>query len=209
MKPKMLLVALSLVLFSSCGPTIYLGPGLENSKRTVKVVAILPFSVSIDSKRLPKGTTAETLKQTEQKSGYDMQGTCYTWLLQRSTDFTVTFQDVDKTNALLTKAGITYDDIPLKDKGELCKLLGVNAIVSGKGAFSKPMSEGGAIALTVLVGYGGSTNKVNGALTIHDDTGNLLWKYDYELDRGLGSSAGTVAEALMRKSSKKFPYKTH
>lgn len=173
----------------------------------MKVLAILPFSVSIDTKRLPKGTSIETLKESEQKSGYEMQSACYTWLLQRSDRYTVSFQDVDRTNALLKKAGIEYDDISLKDKGELCKLLGVNGVISGKGNFSKPMSEGGAIAMTVLVGYGGSTNKMDADLTIHDDAGTLLWKFDYAVDGGLGSSAQSVAQAIMRKSSKRFPYK--
>jgi hypothetical protein len=206
MKSKMMFVALFAIVLSSCGPTIYIGPSLESSKSNMKVLAILPFSISIDSKRLPKGMTVETLKESEQKSGYDMQSGCYTWLLQRSTRYTVTFQDVDRTNALLKKAGISYDDIALKDKGELCKLLGVNGLISGKGNFSKPMSEGGAIAMTVLVGYGGSTNKMDASLTIHDDSGGLLWKYDYAISGSLGSSAESVAKSLMKKSSRKFPY---
>jgi hypothetical protein len=207
MKPKMILTAALAVLLTSCGPVIYESAGLQQSKTTMKVLAILPFSISIDSKRLPKGTTIETLKESEQKNGYEMQGACYTWLLQRSNGYTVSFQDVDRTNAILKKDSISYDDIALKDKGDLCKLLGVDGIISGKGTFSKPMSEGGAIAMTVLVGYGGSTNKMDASLTIHDNSGALLWKYDYAVNGGLGSSAETVAQTLMRKSSRKFPYK--
>ena len=207
MKRKFMFAALCAVLISSCAPTIYMGPGLDRSRATMKVLAILPFSISIDAKRLPKGISVETLKESEEKNGYEMQGTCYTWFLQRSNTYTAAFQDVDKTNAILKKAGIGYDDIALKDKGELCKLLGVNGIISGKGTFSKPMSEGGAIAMTVLIGYGGSTNKIDASLTIHDDNSALLWKFDYSVSGSLGSSAESVAKALMKKSSKKFPYK--
>lgn len=206
MKSKLMSVALCATILASCGPTIYMGPNLERSKSSMKVLAILPFSISIDTKRLPKGTSVETLKESEEKNGYEMQSTSYTWFLQRSNKYTATFQDVDRTNAILKKAGIGYDDIALKDKGELCKLLGVNGIISGKGTFSRPMSEGGAIAMTVLIGYGGSTNKMDATLTIHDDNSALLWKFDYAVSGSLGSSAETVAKALMKKSSKKFPY---
>lgn len=119
----------------------------------------MPFDVSIDTKRLPKGTTIETLKESEQKTGYDIQSKAYSWFLQRNKDYTVTFQDVDRTNALLKKANISYDDIALQDKAELCKLLGVDGIISGKATMSKPMSEGGAIATAVLLGWGGQQIK--------------------------------------------------
>jgi hypothetical protein len=49
----------------------------------------------------------------------------------------------------LKKAGLSYEDITLEDKGELCRLLKVDGIISGKAAMSKPMSEGAAVA----VGY--------------------------------------------------------
>lgn len=191
---------------SSCGPTIYKADGLEASKSKMKVLAILPFTISIDSKKLPKGATIETLKESEDKTGYDIQNNIYTWLLHRQKRYTVSFQDVDRTNALLKQAGISYDDIILKDKGDLCELLGVDGIVSGKATMSKPMSEGGAIALALLAGYGGNTNKITATLTIHNAQSALLWKYDYHVSGGLGSSAESISDKLMRKCSRKFPY---
>ena len=74
-------------------------------------------------------------------SFYDIQSSAYTWLLQRQEKFTVTFQDIDKSNALIKKAGIAYQDITLNDKGELCKLLGVDAIISGKATMLVTMNR--------------------------------------------------------------------
>ena len=74
-------------------------------------------------------------------SFYDIQSSAYTWLLQRQEKFTVTFQDIDKSNALIKKAGIAYKDIKLTDKGELCKLLGVDAIISGKATMLVTMNR--------------------------------------------------------------------
>jgi hypothetical protein len=208
MLPKLFFaVLLAASVFSSCGPTIYKSNNFEGSRNTMKVVAILPFLVSIDSKRLPKGVTIETLKESQQKTGYDMQNVAYTWLLQRQNEYTTTFQDVDRTNALLKKANITYDSITLQDKGELCKMLGVDGVISGKASLSKPMSEGAAVTMTLLVGAGGSTNKTTATLSIHDSKSNLLWKYDYSENGGLGSSSEGLTKALMKNASKKFPYK--
>ena len=173
----------------------------------VHILAILPFNVSIDSKRLPKGTTIETLKESQEKTGYDIQNNSYTWFLQRLKEYTITFQDVDKTNALLKKSNITFDNIALQDKGELCKLLGVDGVISGKATMSKPMSEGAAVAVGLLIGAWGSTNHTTATLTIHDVSGGLLWKYDYNASGSVGSSAESLTTALMKNASKKFPYK--
>jgi len=200
---------LLLLLLASCGPTIYKSGNFDASRAKVKSVAILPFTVSIDAKRLPKGMNIETLKNSEEKTGYDIQSSAYTWLLQRQEKFTVTFQDIDKSNAIIKKAGITYQDITLTDKAELCKLLGVDAIISGKTTMSKPMSEGAAIAVGLLVGAWGNTNKATAALTIHDGTGDLMWKYDHDFGGSVGSSAEALTTQLMKNASKKFPYRNN
>lgn len=206
-KIKTVLAVLIIATLTSCGPTIYKATNFESSKEKVKILAILPFNISIDSKRLPKGTTIETLKESQEKTGYDMQSNAYTWFLHRSNDYSTTFQDIDKTNSLLKKSKITFNNIAQQDKGELCKMLGVDGIISGKATLSKPMSEGGAIAVAVLFGGFGSTNNNTTSLTIHDVTGNLLWKYDYDASGSLGSSAESLTKVLMKNASKKFPYK--
>lgn len=200
------LATLFVIFLAGCGPTIYKSQDFDNSKQTVKKVAILPFSVTIDTKRLPKGITVETLRESEQKTGYDVQNNVYTWFLKRNSTYTVEFQDVDKTNAILKTANINYDNIIMKEKGELCKLLNVDAVISGKFILSKPMSEGAAVVLIVLVGVSGATNKADVTLTIHDTESKLLWKFDHEVSGSLGSSSSNVTKALMQKSSKKFPY---
>ena len=193
--------------FASCGPTIYKSQNFETSRTQVKTVAVIPFGCSIDSKRLPKNVTIETLKASEQKTGYDVQNNVYTYFLQRSDNYTVEFQDIDRTNALLKKANIAYEDIALKDKAELCTLLGVDGIVTGRISMSKPMSEGAAVAVGLLVGAWGATNKSDVTLTIHDKDAKLQWKYDYQASGSVGSSTENLAKALMKNASKKFPYK--
>ena len=56
--------------------------------------------------------------------------------------------------------------------------------------------------------FWGTANKTRATVNIHDgETGDLLWKYDYEVSGSVGSSASSLSDALMRNMSKHFPYK--
>ncbi|MBK8139574.1 MAG: hypothetical protein IPK57_00135 [Chitinophagaceae bacterium] len=144
-----------------------------------------------------------------EKTGFAIQDKMYSWFLRRSDkyQYTVTFQDVTRTNALLKQAGIGYNDLAAKDRTELAKLLGVDAVLQDRTSMDKPMSDGAAVAVGVIFGMWGSTNSVQTTINIHDgNTGNLLWKYDYQAQGSVGSSAENLVNALMRNASKKFPY---
>jgi len=211
MKYTYLLTTLSAMVFffSSCAPTIYVSPDFDKVKNKHKVVAILPFNVQISAKNLPKNVTQEMIREDEQKTGYAIQGHSYTAFLKESgkRNYTVKFQDIDKTNSTLAKMNVGYADFKAKGKEELCKLLDVDAVISGDVHMEKPMSEGSAIAVGLLFGYWGSTNKVNVTMSIHEKTqGDLLWKYDWVAEGGVGSSSEQLGKNLVKNVSKKFPY---
>jgi curli biogenesis system outer membrane secretion channel CsgG len=206
-KITLLLGFVAMITITSCGPTIYKSDNFETTQAKIKTLAIIPFSTSIDSKRLPKDITLETLKQSEEKTGYDVQNSVYTYFLQRNKDYSIEFQDVDRTNAILRKNNLTYSDIALKDRAELCQLLGVDGVVTGKISMSKPMSEGAAVAVGLLVGAWGATNKTDVTISVHDKDAKLQWKYDYQASGSVGSSSENLAKSLMKNASKKFPYK--
>jgi hypothetical protein len=87
-------------------------------------------------------------------------------------------------------------------------MLGVDAMISGTIRRSQPMSTGAAIAVGVLFGVSGETNRVDVNVNLHDGaTGKLLWKYDHHESGALGSSSEGLAKSLMKGISKKFPYK--
>lgn len=193
----------------SCGPTIYLSPDFNKIKSNHKTLAILPFNVSITAKKLPKDYTPEMIKEEEKNTGFSIQNHSYTYFLKESSKnrYTVNFQDIDKTNNLLNKAGIDYEKMRVYSKEELCNVLGVDAIISGKVTMEKPMSDGGAIAVGLIFGVWTSTNKVNVNMTIHNKkNSDLLWKYDWVAEGSVGSSSEQLTKGLMKNVSKKFPY---
>jgi len=200
----------SLLMLNGCGPQIYMAPSFNKAKSMHKQVAVIPFDVIIESRKLPKGVTAEMMRDQQKDIGYAIQNDVYSFFLREQSKgrYTIEFQDVDKTNALISKAGLDYEALRTKSKEELAQLLGVDAVVSGKVTMSRPMSEGAAIAVGLLAGYWGNTNRVNATLTVHDsDEGKLLWKYDYAASGSIGSNSKSLSSALMRNASKKFPYR--
>lgn len=199
-----------LITLTSCGPTIFTSPNFQQARKQHKTIAILPFDVLIGTSKLPKNVTKEMVMQQQEETGYSLQSNVYTYFLneQKKNKFTIDFQDIDKTNALLKKADITYDGLNSRTKEEICALLGVDVVLSGRATMEKPMSDGGAIAVGVLFGFWGSTNRVDVNVNIHDkNDSKLLWKYDYQASGSVGSSTEQLTRSLMRNVSKKFPYK--
>ncbi|MCX6566686.1 MAG: hypothetical protein NTW38_09775 [Candidatus Aminicenantes bacterium] len=206
MKKNIILVVLVAFFLSACA-TVYRSPQFYEVRQKHRIVALLPFDVTISSTRLPKGMTIEILKEMEKEEGFGTQALFYSHFLKKSADFSVAFQDVDKTNAILAKNNIYFADLRTYAKEDLARLLGVDAVITGKIQREKPMSEAAAIALGVLVGIWGSTNKVNVDMTIHDGaTGELFWKYSHQLSGSIGSSSEQLVKAFSRKIARVFPY---
>ncbi len=207
--PVVALTLLSTILFTGCAPSIYRATDFQTVARGHKTIALLPFQVVMEAKKLPKNATLDIIRQQQQDNGYTIQSSAYSNLLKKQHRITVEVQDVDKTNALLKKAGIAYEDLATLPKEELAALLNVDAVISGKVTLSSPMSEGAAIGSLLLVGFAGNTNKVTIALTIHERlAGKLLWKFDYKSAGSLYSSPESLTDDLMEWVSKKFPYKS-
>jgi hypothetical protein len=206
MKKTIILVVLVTLFLAACA-TVYRSPQFYEVRQKHQIVALLPFDVTISSTRLPKGMTIEMLKELEKEEGFGTQALFYSRFLKKSADFSVAFQDVDKTNAILAKNNIDFADLRTYAKEDLARLLGVDAVITGKIQREKPMSEAAAIALGVLVGFWGSTNKVNVDMTIHDGaTGELFWKYSHQLSGSIGSSSEQLVKAFTRKIARNFPY---
>ena len=210
MKKAFFAAAALVTMLVSCGPKTYTSTSFSTALTKHRTVAILPAEVSIGLRpNERKNMTQDQLEEMAKKTGLDIQEQMYGWFLRRSDKFeyTVSFQDVTKTNAKLKEAGIAYADLKSTDRAKLAKLLGVDAVMQDRTSMEKPMSEGAAVAVGLLVGAWGSTNKVNTTINIHDGgSGDLLWKYDYEASGSVGSSSTKLVDALMRNATKKFPY---
>ena len=185
---------------------VFEAPGLKDSIEKHKTVAILPFKATISYKRMPKNFDAEGNKRDEVSLAGNMQQGMYTYLLRKTDKYSVSFQDIDRTNVLLKQAKV-YDSLDLLLPDSICRILKVDAVIKCNFAYEKTGSEAGAIAKTVLLGFGGSTG--SGSLTMQiygASTGGLLWRFYKEMNEGIGSSGNELMERMMKKVSRNFPY---
>ncbi len=186
---------------------IFESPKMKEIISNHKTVAILPFNATISYRKQPKDFTIEANKEAELKLGYDMQSGMYTYLLRKTSDYSVAVQDVEKTNALLKKNNL-IDKLAETTPEELAKILGVDAVIKCSYSYQKTKSEGGAIALTLLVGFG-SGSVATGALTmqINDGkNGDLVWRFYKQMAEDVLSSPSAMMERMMRKVGRNFPY---
>lgn len=182
-------------------------PQLKTAIATHKTVAILPFSVKISYRKQPKNFSAEANRDQELSMARSIQASMYTYLLRKAKNYSVSFQDVDKTNVLLKKAGMlnSLDD---HTKDEIAKVLGVDAVIGGRFEQEQSKSEGAAIASAVLFGgLGGKTGSGSLFLTLNNGIdGELLWRFFKTMDDNIVSSTDDLIERMMRKVSRNFPY---
>ena len=189
-------------MLQSCAKIFYT-PDARSLALNHKIIAIAPPKVSIAAR---KNVGGEALIEQQKTESTNFQREMYSWMLKRKMQgsILVELQDVETTNALLNKAGINEGKIfsPI----EMCQILGVDGIMTSNYSLSKPMSEGAAIALAVVVGIWGATNEAIVSLSIHDlGAKKMIWNYDHKMSSSLGTPAGLV-DALMRKASRKMPY---
>jgi hypothetical protein len=200
-KSLFFLIALTF-LFQSCAKVFYTSDA-RYIAGSQKIIAIIPPKVSIAARRKIDGAALIEQQKTE---SINFQREMYSWMLKRKMQgtFHVDIQDVETTNAKLAAAG--YPDANMLTPSDLSKVLNVDGVLTSNYSLSKPMSEGAAVAMAVIVGWWAPTNEAVVSLSIHDSgSEKMIWNYDHRLSSTLGSPARLVDE-LMRQASRKMPY---
>jgi len=202
-KSLVLLIGVTLLL-QSCAKIFYT-PDATTLAKAQKIIAIAPPKVSIAARKNIEGNALIEQQKTE---SVNFQREMYSWMLKRKMQGTISVevQDVETTNAKLANAG--FNDGKIMTPIEICNILGVDGIMTSNYSLSKPMSEGAAIAVALLVGVWGATNQATVSLSIHDQSAQkMIWNFSHKLSSSLGTPAGLV-DALMRQASRKMPYFT-
>ncbi|MEM9896923.1 MAG: hypothetical protein AAF789_11175 [Bacteroidota bacterium] len=175
-----------------------------------KIIAILPFKTTISLRpkqmsSLKKGQL-EKLQENESAS---IQQSMYSWFLKRKQQgkMWVDVQDVNTTNAMLSRSEITYKNLDKLTPAEIAQILQVDAVIKGTFETNTPMSEGAAVALGWLFGFYGPTNEATLNLFIYNATdGKVLVNYNKRVTGAIGSSSEELINIVMRKASRRIPY---
>jgi len=192
--------------FSQGAKQIFESPNLKSVVYSAKKVAILPFNVSISYKKMPKGMSLDQIKDNEKAESIQMQQGMYTYLLRKLDNYSVSFQEVDRTNSLLKKNGV-FDNLDDVLSDSLCKILGVDAIIKSSWTYAKTGSEAGAIASALLLGVSKGTGSGQLVMQINSaKDGEMVWRMSKEMTESAFSSANALMEQMMRKVGRVFPF---
>ena len=202
-KSLILFLCFTTLLISSCAK-IYQSPDALRIAQRHKIIAITPPKVAIAPS---KKSTPEGIIEQQKTESLNFQKEMHSWLLRRKMQnkITVEIQDVETTNAKLKKAGY-FEGAPLTP-AEISELLGVDAILTSNYSLSKPMSEGGAIAVGLIFGEWGNTNEATVTLDLHDrTTQKMIWNFNHKVGGSVFSSSSQLVDDLMRNASRNMPY---
>ena len=170
------------------------------------VLAIIPFIAHL---ALEENISNEESKKLAKNEGYAVQDALETYfgLGQKKKKFTVDFQNIKNTNAILAQKNITYNNIDTYTIKELAEILEVDAIVSGNLDINILLSKGIPVEFSFMDYFLGDSNYGRIGIKISDGkTGKLLWKYENEINKKSGRNTADLIDKMMKKLVRKFPY---
>lgn len=206
MKYGILITFLFLYVSSYSQKNIYESSKFDDLSQSHEMLAIMPFLTHLD---LEDGVTKEELKQREEMEGYAVQNALETYFSKRKKKkkFSVDFQNIKNTNAILAQNNITYENIDVYTIKELSDILNVDGIISGNLDLNILLSKGIPDDFSFLDYFLGDANYGRIGIKISDGiTGKLLWKYEKEINKKSGRNTDDLIDRMMKLATRKFPY---
>jgi len=208
-----LLLVFSVLIFNTqsiAQTNFYEDPSFNAIALTHNIIAILPFDATVTLRpRDMRDMTTKQLERMEITEGEGIQAAMYSWFLKRKKQgkLRIDVQPPNVTKAKLLRAGMTVEVIAAYTPQEICKLLGVDAIIMGTFETNKPMTQGTAIMLNAAFGVNGNTEKALINLTIYEgENGGMMCNYQKNIVGGVGSTTESLINILMRKASRRIAY---
>ncbi len=190
----------------SAQKNIYESEKFDELSRNHDNLAIIPFLTNLE---LKDQISNVELKNLEEKEGYAVQDALETYFSKRKKKkkFSVEFQNIKNTNAILKQKGISYDNIDVYSVKELAEILEVDGIISGTLDLNVLLSKGVPTEFSLLDYIKGSANYGRIGVKISDGTtGKLLWKYEKQINKKSGKNTTDLIDLMMKLASRKFPY---
>lgn len=206
MKQILFILCLSTVFQATSQKNIYESSKFDDLTEAHEVLAIIPFLTHLD---LKNEISKKELRTREEKEGYAVQNALETYFSRRKKrkKFSVDFQNIKNTNALLAQNNIDYTNIDVHTVKELSEILGVDGIVSGNLDLNVLLSDGVDTKFNFLDYFLGEADYGRIGVKISDGkTGKLLWKYEKEINKKSGKNTDDLIDRMMKLAARKFPY---
>ena len=206
MKNIIIIVFSFLCVGASAQKNIYESDKFDELSSEHQNLAIIPFLTHLE---LKDNIPDNEIRELEKKEGYAVQDALETYFSKRKKKkkFSVEFQNIKNTNAILQKNNITYENIDVHSVKELCNILGVDGLISGTLDLNVLLSKGVPTEFSLLDYINGDANYGRIGVKISDGaTGKLLWKYEKRINKKSGKNTNDLIELMMKLASRKFPY---
>ncbi|WP_461532985.1 hypothetical protein [Sinomicrobium sp.] len=206
---KRILFILAFLTFSTgfAQKTIYESKHFDELSTDHKILAIVPFLTTLHLQH-SNNLSDQQMNQLKATEGYAVQEALESYFSQKGNkkNFRIEFQDIKNTNAILSKNGINLSNIDIYTTEELCKILDVDALISGNMTLRKLISKG-VESPSFFDVLSGESDYGRIAVKLSDGkTGKLLWKFEKTMNRKSGKNTRDIIESIMKKASRKFPY---
>ena len=191
-----LFVVAAAFLLGSCAPH-YVAPNFSAGYQShTKTFAIAPIAnMSTDKEG---GTAGQAIREA-----------IFYELTRKQDHYTVAIQDIAETDKRIHDASMSDSTASRLPAPDLCKLIGVDAVM--KGSVTRYVKKGavGQFATALLVGLAfAKGSEVKADVAIYDGTdGKLIWQHNIEKAGGLLSSPDGLRNAVGRTVAGKFPYR--
>jgi hypothetical protein len=215
------------IVLLSCGSNknVYKSADFDAKAYHHQTIAILPFNITQTGHK-EKNATDEAIKEANNKWGFAFQETLQSYLLRYTSKNKkgpiVSFQSLQKTNAILIKNNIDIETAYLREPEELAKLLGVDAVMMTTLENDKNFSDGLAYGLKAgrtllnVIGQGAhsgmlhlNASDINMSCYLYDASDSkLLWQTYRKGGTDLPSGVDDLVEYYSNWIAKRFPYKS-
>ena len=215
------------IVFFSClsNKNVYKSVDFEKEAYQHLTIAILPFNITQTGHKA-KNATDEAIKDANIKWGYSFQEGLQGYLLRYTSRNkkgpVISFQSIQKTNAILLENNIDIEAAYRRQPEELAKLLGVDAVLMTTMENDKNFSDGVAYGLKAgrtllnVIGQGNhsgilhmNASDINLSVFLYDaGDSKLLWQNYRKGSTDLPSDIDDLVEYYSNWIAKKFPYKS-
>lgn len=135
MKAYHFIIALVGVALSSCSTQQnFTSPNFNQLRSSHREIAILPFDVAFNSTaNREKESVDKRMTEQERQGALDLQKDLFLNIAKQIQKgrIMMRIQDFNKTNKILADKGVRINQVAMMDKGELARILGVDAVLWG------------------------------------------------------------------------------
>lgn len=198
---------LLIVILSACQTQVPFSAENAYLANQHQKLAILPFKVTFNQeyKQMPQRSRvrpdADYWREQERLAGLDMQKELFAQMAYQVEKgrYERVIQDFNTTNKLLEQAGVRFYDIQSTAKGNLARMLGVDAVIYG---------ETDIVITPPMIGIGPVRDGAFSAITIYDaGSGQPVWQEDVsQRPSNQMDTPKRLADDTARSLAKMLPY---